>query len=179
MGVIIMIIRKEPWYLSLPGQVMDIETDGQIYQPKGHVIVFHADLNHGTSLANAIHDYHFFGYITSEALHLSERERQVILDSFSKINFELQQSTDKHIKKLISSNLELLLNYCDQFYDRQFTIREKVNKGMLEKFENILNSYFTSDHENEIGLPSVAFCADALHLSANYFGDLIKKETGK
>ena len=162
-----------------PGQVLDVETDGKVYQPKGYGLVFHEELIHGTALGNAIKDYHFFEYKAYEALHLSERERQVILDCFAKINFELQQAIDKHSKKLIVSNLELLLNYCVRFYDRQFTTRENVNKGILGKFENILNNYFTSDEVHEIGLPSVAYCADALHLSANYFGDLIKKETGK
>ncbi len=162
-----------------PRQVMDIETDGQVYQPKGHALVFHADLIHGTPLANIVNDYHFFGYQTNEALHLSERERQVILDCFAKISFELQHSIDKHSKKLICANIELLLNYCVRFYDRQFTTRDNVNKGILEKFENVLKNYFSSDKPHDIGLPSVAYVADELHLSANYFGDLIKKETGK
>lgn len=162
-----------------PGQVMDIETDGQVYQPKGFGLVFHPDLIHGSSLASKIQDYHFFGYNTNEALHLSDRERQVILDCLDKINFELQHSIDKHSKNLIISNLELLLNYCVRFYERQFITRENVNKGILEKFEHLLNDYFKSQKPHDIGLPTVSYCADALHLSANYFGDLIKKETGK
>jgi AraC-like DNA-binding protein len=101
------------------------------------------------------------------------------LDSFSKIKLELEIGVDKHSKKLIASNIELFLNYCNRFYDRQFITRENANKGVLEKFEEVLNQYFTSDKPNKIGLPSVAYCADELHLSANYFGDLIKKETGK
>ncbi|MDI5894758.1 helix-turn-helix domain-containing protein [Flavobacterium algoritolerans] len=162
-----------------PGQVMEIETDGKVYQPKGHALVFHPDLIHGTSLFKSINDYNFFSYNANEALHLSERERQIVLDSFSKIQLELQLGVDKHSKKLIASNIELFLNYCERFYDRQFITRENVNKGILEKFEEVLNSYFTTDKPNTIGLPSVAYCADELHLSANYFGDLIKKETGK
>ncbi|MES2577005.1 MAG: helix-turn-helix transcriptional regulator [Bacteroidota bacterium] len=162
-----------------PGQVMEVETDGKVYQPKGHALVFHPDLIHGTSLFKSINDYNFFSYNANEALHLSERERQVVLDSFSKIQLELQLGVDKHSKKLIASNIELFLNYCERFYDRQFITRENVNKGILEKFEEVLNSYFTTDKPNTIGLPSVAYCADELHLSANYFGDLIKKETGK
>lgn len=162
-----------------PGQVMEIETDGEVYQPKGYAVVFHADLIHGSSLAHTMDDYHFFRYNTNEALHLSERERHVVLDCFAKIQFELQHSIDKHSKKLMVSNLELLLNYCVRFYDRQFTTRENVNKGILEKFENILNTYFSSGKIHDAGLPTVGYCADALHLSANYFGDLIKKETGK
>lgn len=162
-----------------PGQVMEIETDGQVYQPKGHALVFHPDLIRGTSLAKSINDYNFFSYNANEALHLSERERQIVLDCFSKIEFELQQNIDKHSKKLITSNIELFLNYCDRFYDRQFITREHVNKGILEKFEELLNGYFSSDKPQNLGLPSVSYCADELHLSSNYFGDLIKKETGK
>ncbi len=102
-----------------------------------------------------------------------------MLDLFSKIEEELEHSVDKHSKTLIASNIELFLNYCKRFYDRQFITREDINKGVLEKFEDLLNGYFSSDRPIEIGLPSVAYCAEELHLSANYFGDLIKKETGK
>lgn len=162
-----------------PGQVMEVETDGKVYQPKGHALVFHPDLIHGTSLFKSLKDYNFFSYNANEALHLSERERQIVLDSFSKILLELELGVDKHSKKLIASNIELFLNYCERFYDRQFITRENVNKGILEKFETVLNTYFSSNKPNTIGLPSVSYCADELHLSANYFGDLIKKETGK
>lgn len=162
-----------------PGQVLEIENDGKVYQPKGHALVFQADLIRGTSLAKTISEYHFFSYNANEALHLSERERQIVLDCFSKIEFELQQNIDKHSKKLIASNIELFLNYCERFYDRQFITRENANKGILEKFEELLNGYFSSGKPQKIGLPSVAYCANELHLSANYFGDLIKKETGK
>jgi AraC-like DNA-binding protein len=110
---------------------------------------------------------------------LSERERQIVLDCFSKIEFELHQNIDKHSKKLIASNIELFLNYCERFYDRQFITRDNANKGILEKFEEQLNGYFSSDKPQKFGLPSVAYFADELHLSANYFGDLIKKETGR
>jgi AraC-like DNA-binding protein len=162
-----------------PGQMIGIETDGQVYQPKGYALVFHPDLIRGTSLGRIIHEYNFFSYNANEALHLSERERQTVLDCFSKIDFELQQNIDKHSKKLIATNIELFLNYCERFYDRQFITRDNVNKGILEKFEELLNGYFSSGKPQDIGLPSVAFFAEELHLSANYFGDLIKKETGK
>ena len=158
---------------------MEIETDGKVYQPKGYALVFHPDLLHGTSLLKNNADYTFFSYKVNEALHLSERERQIVLDSFSKIEYELQLGVDKHSKKLIASNIELFLNYCDRFYDRQFITRENENHGILEKFETLLNTYFSSEKPTSIGFPSVAYCADELHLSANYFGDLIKKETGK
>tara|TARA_R100000935_G_scaffold3137_5_gene8296 strand:+ start:8918 stop:9829 length:912 start_codon:yes stop_codon:yes gene_type:complete len=162
-----------------PGQVMEIENSGEMYQPIGHALVFHPDLISGTSLARSIQEYGFFSYKMSEALHLSEKERQLVLDCFSKIKYELQQGVDKHSKKLITSNIELFLNYCDRFYDRQFITRDNANRGILEKFEELLNGYFRSEMPQLSGLPSVAYFADELHLSPNYFGDLIKKETGK
>ncbi|MDY0931946.1 helix-turn-helix domain-containing protein [Chryseobacterium sp. CFBP8996] len=162
-----------------PGQVLEVENKTDLYQPSGHGLVFHPDLIKGTSLAKAISEYNFFSYNTNEALHLSAKERQLILDLFAIIDNELKQSVDKHSKKLIASNIELFFNYCERFYDRQFITRENVNKGLLEKFEHLLNTYFSSDKPNSVGLPSVAYCADQLNLSANYFGDLIKKETGK
>ncbi len=162
-----------------PGQFIDVENKTDYYQPMGHALVFHPDLIRGTSLAGRMNDYTFFSYNTNEALHLSAKERHLVLDLFSKIEDELQRSVDKHSKTLIASSIELFLNYCERFYDRQFITREDVNKGILERFENLLDSYFLSDNPVETGLPSVAYCADKLNLSANYFGDLIRKETGK
>jgi AraC-like DNA-binding protein len=162
-----------------PGQVLDVENKIDYYQPVGHALVFHPDLIKGTPLAKTLQEYSFFSYNTNEALHLSEKERKIVLDCFSKIEYEISQLVDKHSKKLIASNIELFLNYCERFYDRQFITRENVNKGILEKFEELLNGYFISEKPYSIGLPSVAYFADELHLSANYFGDLIKKETGK
>ena len=162
-----------------PGQVAGINSNGEIYQPKGYALIFHADLIHGTSLGKHIQDYSFFGYQSNEALHLSEREKRIILECFAKIKYELEQSVDKHSKRLIVSNIELFLNYCIRFYDRQFITRDNPHKGILEKFESLLNGYFQTDKPQTVGLPSVAWCAGELNLSANYFGDLIKKETGK
>lgn len=162
-----------------PGQVVEFETDGELYQPKGYALVFHPDLIHGTHLGKHIKDYSFFGYQSHEALHLSEKERQVVMDCLEKIKFELEHAVDKHSKKLMVSNIELFLNYCTRFYDRQFITRDKVNKGILEKFEELLDNYFSSEKPQTTGLPSVAYCAEKLHLSPNYFGDIIKKETGK
>lgn len=141
-------------------------------------MIFHPDFIKGTLLGKHIHDYTFFSYESNEALHLSEKERQIVMDCFEKIQEELSQNIDKHSKTLIASNLELFLNYCTRFYDRQFITRDNINKGILERFETLLNEYFSSDKPQTIGLPSVAWCAEELNLSANYFGDLIKKETG-
>ena len=102
-----------------------------------------------------------------------------MLDFFSKIEYELERDVDKHSKKLIVSNIELFLNYCSRFYERQFITRENVHKGIMEKFEKLLNDYIESEKPQLVGLPSVAYCASELNLSAGYFGDLVIKETGK
>lgn len=162
-----------------PGQILDMEPSVELYQPKGHGVIFHRDLILETSLGRHIDQYSFFSYNTNEALHVSKRERQMVIESFGKMKFELEHAVDKHSKELISSNIELLLKYCERFYDRQFITRDNVNKGILEKFEQLLNDYYTSNKPETFGLPSVAYFADELHLSANYFGDLMKKETGK
>jgi AraC-like DNA-binding protein len=162
-----------------PGQVAGVNSSGETYQPKGYALVFHPDLIHGTPLVKHIQDYTFFEYQSNEALHVSQRERKIVLDCFSKIEYELEHAIDNHSKRLIVSNIELFLEYCTRFYDRQFLTRDNVHKGILERFETLLNEYFQSEKPQTIGLPSVAYCADELNLSASYFGDLVKKETGK
>jgi len=161
-----------------PGQVLGV-TNKENVQPKGWALLFHPDLIRGTSLGHNIKEYSFFSYEINEALHLSEKERQIILDCLGKIDYELKQSIDKHSKTLITNNIELLLNYCMRFYDRQFITRNHVNKDIVMKFEKILDDYFNSEMPQTSGLPTVKYCAANIHLSANYLGDLIKKETGK
>lgn len=162
-----------------PGQVVGVSNSNEFFQPKGWALLFHPDLIRGSMIGRSIKNYTFFSYEVYEALHLSEQERQIVIDCLNNIELELHRGVDKHSKTLIVSNIELLLNYCVRFYDRQFITRENVNKDTLGKFERILNDYFQSDKPQTIGLPSVQYCADQLHLSANYLGDLIKKETGK
>ena len=162
-----------------PGQLIGVSHDENYKFHKGLTLVFDPDLIHGTSLGQNINKYHFFSYELNEALHISQKEKQIVYDLYDKIQFELSRPIDKHSKKLINRNIELLLDYCERFYDRQFITREQHNLGTLEQFDGQLNSYFDSDKPQIEGLPSVAYFADKLHLSANYFGDLIKKETGK
>ncbi|GGI27957.1 helix-turn-helix domain-containing protein [Pedobacter mendelii] len=161
-----------------PGQVYGIDSKDVVTKPAGYGLVFHPDLLKGTSLDKTIKDYSFFSYEVTEALHLSKKERQTIVDCLKKIEEEINLNIDKHSKTLIVSNIELFLNYCQRFYDRQFITRNHANKDILSRFENLLNDYFKSDKGLRLGLPTVAYCADELHLSSNYFGDLIKKETG-
>lgn len=161
-----------------PGQVYGIDGNGISIKPSGYGLVFHPDLIAGTHLAKTIKDYTFFSYEVNEALHLSKKERNTIVDCLKKIQEEIEQNIDKHSKTLIVSNIELFLNYCQRFYDRQFITRSVVNKDILTRFENLLSDYFKSDKAILLGLPTVTYCAGELHLSPNYFGDLIKKETG-
>jgi AraC-like DNA-binding protein len=162
-----------------PGQVIDVLNKTDEYQPMGHGLVFHPDLLLGTSLGSLMNEYSFFKYQSNEALHISQKEKQIVIDCFAKINYELQQNVDKHSKKLITSNIELFLNYCNRFYDRQFITREHINSDILSNFESLLNDYLISDKTTKIGFPMVHYFAEHLNLSSNYFGDIIKKETGK
>lgn len=162
-----------------PGQVFGFDENGKILQPTGWALCFHPDLIRGTTLGRHIKDYNFFSYDVTEALHLSDRERETILECFRKIQYELENSIDKHSRSLIVSNIELFLKYCVRFYDRQFITRDQVHKDVLVRFEHLLDEYFQSDKPQTMGLPSVKYCADQMHISPKYFGDLIKKETEK
>jgi len=162
-----------------PSQVAGIGNPPGSPRPNGWALLFHPDIIRGTSLGHNIKNYTFFSYEANEALHLSENEREIIVDCLHKIDLELHQSIDKHSKTLIANNIELLLNYCMRFYDRQFITRSQVNRDILVKFERVLDDYFKSEMPQTVGLPSVKYCADNIHLSPNYLGDLIKKETGK
>lgn len=162
-----------------PGQLLELVLNPEVKKRKGWALLFHPDLIHGTQLGRQIDDYTFFSYDINEALHISEREKKMVLENFDKIAYEIDQPIDKHSKKLIVNNIQLFLDYCVRFYDRQFITREQMNRGTIEQFEKELNAYFSSGKPQRIGLPSVSYFAGELHLSANYFGDLVKKETGK
>lgn len=130
---------------TAPGQVVGVEDNGEVFQPKGWALLFHPDLIRGTSLGRSIDRYTFFSYESYEALHLSEQERHIVIDCLQNIAGELQHSIDKHSRTLIVSNIELLLNYSIRFYERQFTTRSDVNKDALSGFERLLNDYFRDD----------------------------------
>lgn len=159
-----------------PGQVVGVPDNAS--KSKGWVLLFHPDLIKGSTLGKEIDQYRFFSYEINEALHVSEDERKLIIDQFKKIQQELESSIDYHSKKIIVSSLELFLHYCMRFYDRQFITRDHVNKGVLEKFEKLLTDYLKSSLPLEVGFPTVNYFAHKVNLSPNYFGDLIKKETG-
>lgn len=162
-----------------PGQVIGIEDTGEVFQPQGWALCFDPELIYGTSLGRSIKDYSYFSYEVNEALHLSERERALFIDCLEKIRQELEHSIDRLSKRLIATNIELLLDYCLRFYERQFITREPINRDLLTRFESLLDNYFSSGKAQNAGLPTVKYCASELCLSSGYFGDLIKKETGK
>ena len=161
-----------------PGQVTETELIAGV-KPKAQGILFHPDLIKGTSLGAEIKSYSFFSYKSNEALHLSEEEKGIFLDCLAKIKLELTHSIDRMSKRLIARNIQLLLDYCMRFYERQFNTRTSTNRDVLSKFETLLDAYFQSDKPQTEGLPTVKYFADQVFLSPNYFGDLIKKETGK
>ncbi len=161
-----------------PGQVYSVDSGDKLISSKGYALVFHPDFIKGTSLGKSIKDYSFFSYESNEALHLSKKERAFVLELVKKIDEEIHQNIDNHTKRVISSNIELLLNYCMRFYDRQFITRSVANASILVEFEKLIKAYLNSDKPQQVGTPTVSWCADKLGLSPNYFGDLIKKETG-
>ena len=156
-----------------PGQVIGIEDTGEEFQPQGYALCFHPDLIRGTNLGRSIKEYTFFSYEVNEALHLSERERHTFIDCLMNIQEELQHSIDRLSKRLIANHIELLLNYCLRFYERQFITRQNANRDILTRFERFLNLYFVDENAMQKGLPTVKYCAAELCLSPNYFGDLI------
>lgn len=161
-----------------PGQIFGVESNEPI-QPKGWALVFHPDLLYGTELGRTLKDYTFFSYDANEALHISEKEREIIEQCFNNILIELNREIDAHTNSLVARSIGMLLDYCMRFYDRQFITRHKANSDILSRFENVLTDYLLSDRPRQLGLPTVSYCADKVFLSPNYFGDLIKKETGK
>ena len=162
-----------------PGQVFGADDNGEVFQPTGYLLMFHPDLLRNTPLGSLMmKNYTFFSYETNEALHLSNEERQVVMDCFHKIRYELQHPIDKHSKGLIVDSIKMFLDYCTRFYDRQFITRDNVNKDILVRFEALLEDYFMDGRAERMGLPTVQYLANELNMSANYLSDLLKKETG-
>lgn len=160
-----------PWQVIGPGPNVKVD--------EGWVLFIHPDLLHGTSLGMKMHEYTFFQYEINEALHVSEEEKHILKDCVDKIAREYNQHIDKHTQGVIVNNIELLLNYCNRFYDRQFYTRAKVNADVIQRFERLLKEYFNRPDLIETGLPAVSYFASRLNLSAGYLSDLLQKLTGK
>ena len=161
-----------------PGEVFRMSEAG-VLPDKGWLLAFHPDLLYRTSLKNHIKNYTFFSYSKEEALHLSQRETTTITCCLENIEEELHHSIDTHTATILSRHIELMLDYCTRFYERQFITRENKNKTVLEELEILLNDYIASGKLIDSILPTSEYCAVGLGLSVSYFDDLLKFETGK
>jgi AraC-like DNA-binding protein len=162
-----------------PKQILTMDSEIEKKEDMmGWGLFFHPDLVRGTTLGSKMKDYTFFSYETAEALHLSEKEKQILYDCIQKIENELDENIDNHSQNLIVSNIELLLNYCSRYYGRQFITRKLSNRDVVAQVEQIIRAYFSSGALKEKGLPSVTYLAGEVNLSPNYMSDLLKKETG-
>ncbi|TKG89856.1 AraC family transcriptional regulator [Puteibacter caeruleilacunae] len=171
---------SEASLLCMAPEQLSIVTNVEVETyPEGWGLYFHPDLIRSSFLNDKIKDYSFFSYDMNEALHLSDKEKNTLYAVVETIKEEFSINLDNHSHDLIISNIEVLLNYCKRFYGRQFITRSHHNKGVAAQFEKLVADYFDSEKVKINGLPSVKYCAEQLHLSANYLGDLLKQETGK
>jgi AraC-like DNA-binding protein len=162
-----------------PNRVITIDTDVEVKEDMmGWGLFFHPDLIRGSALGSKIKDYSFFSYEMSEALHLSEKEKQLLYDCILKIEGELTQNIDSYSQVLIASNIELLLNYCSRYYGRQFITRKSANLDVVSNVEDILKGYFENEDRGNERMPSVKYLAGKVNLSPSYLSDLLKRETG-
>lgn len=161
-----------------PGQLVTVEPNPEVPFAKYTALAFHPDLLNRTSLGKQMSRYEFFDYTSNEALHLSAQEVEIFKGVLNMIEQELHHAIDKHTRELVVSHIELLLNYCLRFYDRQFITREEINHSVVKKFLSLLDDYISDKAERE-GLPTVAYFADKCCLSTGYFGTLVKTETGR
>ncbi len=164
---------------SSPGQVFSSPAEDEFSENTGWTLLFHPELLHKSALGKKMDSYSYFSYDVNEALHLSPKEEKFISELVSQIQEEYSQNLDRHSQKLILSNLELLLNYCDRFFDRQFYTRSNINKDFVSEFESALKSYFNTENISDLGVPSASYFGEKLNMSTNYLSDLLKKETGK
>ncbi|KQT26070.1 transcriptional regulator [Chryseobacterium sp. Leaf405] len=162
---------------TAPNQVMSPSADTEIEE--GWFLAFHPDFIYGSDLAKKIQKYSFFQYESNEALHISEEEKALLDEVTVRIKKEYSQNIDRHTQGLILNQIEMLLNYSDRFYDRQFFTRNKTGNDLIQRFERLLNNYFDDEQLTEKGIPEVKYFAEKLNLSPNYLSDLLSKFTGK
>ncbi len=162
-----------------PNQVTSTNKEQKLNEIQGFMIFFHRDLIRNTHLGDIIDQYSFFSYDTHEALHLSEKEQQTIKELVANVNSEISERIDNHSNTVIVSGIELLLNHCMRFYDRQFNTRRAQNTDVLATVNKCLKEYYKSNLPTEQGVATVQYLADKVHLSAHYLSDLLKNETGR
>ena len=159
-----------------PNQLLATEDDTEY---KGYTLLVHPDFIRNYPLGKNIKNYAFFSYAANEALHLSEKEKSIILNIFKNIEDELHSSIDDFSQDVIIAQIELILNYSNRFYKRQYITRKSANNDLLEKLEALLNDYFNKETALMKGLPTVQFVADELHVSPHYLSDMLRTLTGQ
>lgn len=164
---------------AAPNQVVMAKSKVEFDEDDGWLLFFHPDLIRTSPLGEDIDNYSFFSYDNHEALHLSDAEKQTLKNTVDMIKEEYNQRIDNHSQRVIVSSLELLLNYCSRFYERQFNTRSNENRNIVSRVEDILKEYYQSGELTELGPPSLQYLADKVNLSQNYLSDLLKKETGR
>lgn len=162
-----------------PGQSIGVNIEAGKKHPKGYLLMFHPDFIVDTTLGLKMSDFFFFSYDSNEALITTEEERKTIRSIFDSIRHELIGGSDTYTKGIVASLIETMLFYCLRFYDRQFASRRINKNNIVSRLDAVLEDYYSKEKGIEDGIPSVRFCASCINLSPNYFGDLIKKETGK
>ena len=165
-------------YFIAPHQVLQFK-DVLLNAVQGFVLVVHPDFLHRYTLASKVRAYRYFSYTANEALYLSDKEEKSITDIIANIEREIDANMDAFTQDLLISNLDLLLKYCDRFYNRQFLTRKKANNDLLSKLEIFMDDYFKNDKLIENGIPSVHSIAAQLNLSANYLSDMLRVQTGQ
>jgi AraC-like DNA-binding protein len=165
-------------YFIAPHQVLHFE-DVLLNGVKGFVLAVHPDFLQGYALASKIKEYGYFSYASNEALFLSEKEEKSIMDIIENVNREIDTNMDGFTQDLLVSNIELLLKYCDRFYNRQFLTRKKANSDLLVRLEVLLDDYFKNEQLLQKGIPTVHFVAGVLNLSPNYLSDMLRVQTGQ
>lgn len=162
-----------------PGQIGGVEDNGEKFDIKGWALLFHPDLVKGTTLEGKMDRFSFFSYHINEALYMAAHERATYIKCLKLLQQELESSDKTNQHTIIVSLIEVILEYCLRFYNRQFAERKIENNDVLVRFEQVLKDYYNSEKQLNSGIPSVKYCSEQLFLSTNYFGDLVKKETGK
>ena len=162
-----------------PGQVGGKEDNGERVAITGWALLFHPDLLHGFPLERRIKEYSFFDYRVNEALHMTAEEHDTLVSLMRQMCDELGKKADELQNRILVGYIELMLNFCQRFYNRQFLTRKIENSDILVRFDRLLRDYFDEKLQLKLGLPTVQYCADRLCMSANYFGDVIKKTTGE
>ncbi|HWV73557.1 MAG TPA: helix-turn-helix transcriptional regulator [Pseudosphingobacterium sp.] len=162
-----------------PGQLVHLIAEKPTIKPTGLLLFIHPDFLWNTSLAKKIKQYEFFGYAVNEALFMSDKEENIITDMMQNIQREYHSNIDKFSENIIIAQIELLLNYCERFYQRQFITRKKSSHQVLERLETILDDFFDNNSLINKGLPTAQHIAGLLNVSPNYLGSLLKVLTGQ